>query len=53
MSSSLRSTLTSWTALVPVLALVVLAMAWGPEISGVFVVVVTVLLAGAVLAALR
>jgi Ca2+:H+ antiporter len=52
-SSSLRSTLTSWTALVPVLALVVLAMAWGGEISGVFVVVVTVLLAGAVLAAVH
>jgi Ca2+:H+ antiporter len=52
-SSAIRSTLTSWTALVPVVALVVLAMAWGREISGVLVIVVTALLAGAVLAAVH
>lgn len=53
MSGSLRSTLTSWTALVPVIALIVLAMAWGQEIAGVFVVLATALLAGAVLAAVH
>jgi Ca2+:H+ antiporter len=52
-SASTRSTLLSWTALVPVIALVVLAIAWGREISGVFVVLVTALLAGAVLAAVH
>lgn len=53
MSSSIRSTLLSWTALVPVIALVVLALAWGREIAGVSVIVVTALLAGAVLAAVH
>jgi Ca2+:H+ antiporter len=52
-SSSIRSTLISWTALVPVIALIVLAMTWGREISGVVVVLVTALLAGAVLAAVH
>ena len=53
MSWSIRSRLYSWTALVPVIALVVLAMAWGSEISGFYVVLVSVLLAGAVLAAVH
>jgi Ca2+:H+ antiporter len=52
-SSSIRSALTSWTVLVPVIALIGLAMAWGREISGVPVVLVTALLAGAVLAAVH
>jgi Ca2+:H+ antiporter len=52
-SASIRSTLMSWTALVPVIALVVLAMAWGRPIPGVLVVGVTALLAGAVLAAVH
>jgi len=52
-STSIRSTLSYWTALVPVIALAVLAMAWGREISGVFVVLVSALLAGAVLAAVH
>ncbi|HKS55902.1 MAG TPA: hypothetical protein VJS12_11475 [Steroidobacteraceae bacterium] len=53
MSSPIRSALTSWTALVPVIALVVLALAWGRGIAGVFVILVTALLAGAVLAAVH
>ena len=53
MSTSIRSTLSYWTALVPVIALAVLATAWGREISGVFVVLVSALLAGAVLAAVH
>ncbi len=56
MSSSIRSaltSLTSWTALVPVIATVVLALAWGRELSGAPVILVTALLAGAVLAAVH
>jgi Ca2+:H+ antiporter len=53
MSLSIRSTLTSWTTLVPVIASVMLAIAWGRELTDVLVVLVTVLLAGAVLAAVH
>lgn len=53
MGSSLRSAVVSWTALVPVIAIVVLALAWGRELSGVLVILVTALLAGAVLAAVH
>ena len=53
MASSIRSTVWSWTALLPVIAIVVLGVAWGREMSGVLVIVVTVLLAGAVLAAVH
>lgn len=53
MSSSIRSSVVSWTALVPVIAIIVLATAWGRELSGVLVAVVTALLAGAVLAAVH
>lgn len=53
MSLSIRSNLASWTTLVPVMAMVVLATAWGREVAGVLVVLVTVLLAGAVLAAVH
>lgn len=53
MGPSIRSALTSWTALVPVIAIVVLGVAWGRELSGVLVALVTALLAGAVLAAVH
>lgn len=53
MSSSIRSSVASWTAIVPVIAIVVLAAAWGRELSGVLVGLVTSLLAGAVLAAVH
>ena len=53
MGSSIRSTVTSWTALVPVIAIIVLALSWGRELSGVLVALVTALLAGAVLAAVH
>jgi Ca2+:H+ antiporter len=53
MSLSLRPAVTSWTTLVPVSATIVLATAWGRELSGVLVVLVTAFLAGAVLAAVH
>ena len=53
MGSSVRSAVLSWTALVPLIAIVVLALAWGRELSGVLVILVTALLAGAVLAAVH
>jgi Ca2+:H+ antiporter len=53
MSSSIRSAVTSWTAVVPVIAIVLLTIAWGRELSGVLVALVTALLAGAVLAAVH
>lgn len=53
MSSSIRSSVASWTAIVPVIAIVVLAAAWGRELSGLLVALVTALLAGAVLAAVH
>jgi Ca2+:H+ antiporter len=53
MGSSIRSTLTSWTTLVPVIATGMLALAWGRELSGIVVGLVTILLAGAVLAAVH
>ncbi len=43
----------SWTVVVPVLATAVLALAWGRDLSGLAVVIVTLLLAGAVLAAVH
>jgi len=45
--------LLDWTLLVPVLALVALALTWGRHLGAVLVVVVAVLLAGAVLAAVH
>ncbi|HET9447073.1 MAG TPA: hypothetical protein VFO35_12470 [Steroidobacteraceae bacterium] len=53
MSRSIRSSLMSWTTLVPLVAVVVLAIAWGRELTGVPVAVVTALLAGAVLSAVH
>lgn|SRR5688572_9441613 len=41
----------SWTVLVPVIAVVVLAVLWGRDLSGLIVALVTALLGGAVLAA--
>jgi Ca2+:H+ antiporter len=50
---STRSALTSWTSVVPVLAIVVLALAWGRDLPPVIVGLVALLLAGAVLAAVH
>jgi Ca2+:H+ antiporter len=47
------SLLGRWTVVVPVLAVVILALAWGRELAGVSVAFVAVLLAGAVLAAVH
>ncbi|HEX6356151.1 ionic transporter y4hA [Actinophytocola sp.] len=43
----------SWTVLVPVLGLLALALTWGRDLGTVFVVLVAVVLAGAVLAAVH
>ena len=43
----------SWTVVVPVLAVVELAVAWGRDLPAVMVGLVTVLLAGVVLAAVH
>ena len=43
----------SWTAVVPLLALVVLALTWGEKLGPVLVVVEAVFLIGAVLAAVH
>ncbi|GAA1773081.1 ionic transporter y4hA [Luedemannella helvata] len=51
-ASPLRA-LTQWTVLVPVLAVVVLALTWGRHLAGPAVILVSVLLAGAVLAAVH
>lgn len=53
MSPGNRSPLRSWTAAAPVLALVVLASAWGRDLPGVLVVVVALVLAASVLAAVH
>jgi Ca2+:H+ antiporter len=43
----------SWTAIVPVVAVVVMAIAWGAELSGLIVALIAALLAGSVLAAVH
>jgi Ca2+:H+ antiporter len=48
-----RSPVLSWTAVVPVVAVVVLGLAWGRPLPPLIVGVVTILLAGAVLAAVH
>ena len=48
-----RSVFLSWTAIVPVVAVVVLALGWGRALPPLIVGVVTVFLAGAVLAAVH
>ncbi|WP_190139703.1 calcium:proton antiporter [Streptomyces longispororuber] len=49
----LRSLTSRWTAAVPVLGVVLLALTWGRELPGAVVALVTVVLAGAVLAAVH
>ncbi|MGW7073672.1 calcium:proton antiporter [Streptomyces sp. NPDC054855] len=53
MITRLRAIATQWTAAVPVLAVVLLALTWGRDLPGVVVAVVTLVLAGAVLAAVH
>lgn len=53
MITRLRTFATQWTAAVPVLAVVLLALTWGRDLPGVVVAVVTLVLAGAVLAAVH
>lgn len=48
-----RSLMTRWTSVVPVIALVLLAFTWGRDLPGAVVALVTVVLAGAVLAAVH
>ncbi|MEU1039276.1 calcium:proton antiporter [Streptomyces sp. NPDC005551] len=49
----LRSLATQWTAVVPAVAVVLLAFTWGRNLSGGVVALVTVVLAGSVLAAVH
>ncbi len=51
MPSRVRAVLGSWSYALPVLAVIVFAATWGSKISGLVVVIASVLLAGAVLAA--
>ncbi|MGW2822509.1 calcium:proton antiporter [Streptomyces sp. NPDC001443] len=53
MIARLRSLATQWTSLVPLAAVVLLILTWGRNLPGVLVAVVTVVLAGAVLAAVH
>ncbi|WP_406392043.1 ionic transporter y4hA [Streptomyces sp. NBC_00882] len=53
MIARLRSLATSWTSAVPVLAVVLLVFTWGRELPGAVVVLVSLVLAGAVLAAVH
>ncbi|MFS8203133.1 calcium:proton antiporter [Streptomyces sp. CWNU-52B] len=49
----LRSLVTRWTGVVPVIAIVLLALTWGRDLPGLIVALVTLVLAGAVLAAVH
>ncbi|WAU80335.1 ionic transporter y4hA [Streptomyces sp. Qhu-G9] len=49
----LRSLVTQWTAVVPVIAIVLLVLTWGRDLPGAVVALVTLVLAGAVLAAVH
>jgi Ca2+:H+ antiporter len=53
MIASLRSTVLRWTGLLPILAIVLLALTWGRTLPVALVVVVSCFLAGAVLAAVH
>src|SRR5690242_8681462 len=53
MVGSVRSPLVSWTTVVPVLAVVVLAATWGRGFGPLVTMAVAVVLAGAVLAAVH
>ncbi|MFF3014220.1 calcium:proton antiporter [Streptomyces sp. NPDC057939] len=48
-----RSPLTDWTVVVPVVALVALVLSWGRDLPGLAVLLVSLCLAGAVLAAVH
>ncbi|NEA68297.1 ionic transporter y4hA [Streptomyces sp. SID12488] len=50
---TLRSLVTRWTAVVPVAAVVLLVFTWGRDLPGAVVALVTLVLAGAVLAAVH
>ncbi|MFJ5258940.1 calcium:proton antiporter [Streptomyces sp. NPDC088387] len=53
MIARLRSLTARWTSVVPLLAIVLLVFTWGRDLPGVVVGVVTVVLAGSVLAAVH
>lgn len=53
MITRLRALAAQWTAAVPVLAVVLLALTWGRDLPGPVVAMVTLVLAGAVLAAVH
>ncbi|MEU5529798.1 ionic transporter y4hA [Micromonospora chersina] len=53
MPALIRSRLTDWTTVLPVIAVLVLAATWGRHLPGPLIVVVAALLAGAVLAAVH
>ncbi|MGC3863380.1 calcium:proton antiporter [Micromonospora chersina] len=53
MTAKIRSRLTDWTTVLPLIAVVVLAATWGRDLPGPLIVVVAALLAGAVLAAVH
>ncbi|MEU6510479.1 ionic transporter y4hA [Streptomyces sp. NPDC046942] len=53
MITGLRPLIRQWTTLVPVLAVVLLVFTWGRDLPGVVVGLVTVVLAGSVLAAVH
>jgi len=53
MAARLRLPYFSWASIVPILAIIVLALAWGKSLPEFAIVVVTLLLAGAVLAAVH
>ncbi|MFJ4683477.1 calcium:proton antiporter [Streptomyces sp. NPDC088789] len=53
MTARLRPLVTQWTYAVPVLAVILLIFTWGRDLSGAVVVLVTLVLAGSVLAAVH
>ncbi|MEH1011710.1 ionic transporter y4hA [Micromonospora sp. CPCC 206060] len=53
MVATIRSRLTDWTVVVPLLAVLVLVLTWGRELPAILVLLVAVFLAGAVLAAVH
>ncbi|MFF7329353.1 calcium:proton antiporter [Streptomyces sp. NPDC090306] len=53
MTTRLRTLMTQWTVLVPALAVVLLILTWGRDLPGAVVALVTVILAGSVLAAVH
>lgn len=53
MAAALRSSLLGWTTLVPVAAMLLLALTWGRDIGAVVVVLVALALGASVLAAVH